>query len=143
MLLNYCFGHPNSDLLLLPYGPMVGHLNHGPQPNAFIRWHDLQADKNDAPRRQQFHHAELLDWSAEKVADTHGMGLMMDVVALREIQSNEEILLDYGRDWAEAWEAHATSWSQSDEIYTAASAYSLILGDIVRTQMEQKGKSIP
>lgn len=143
LLLNYCFGHSNSDLLLLPYGPMAGHLNHGPHPNAVIRWHELPADKSDAPRRQQFHHPELLDWSAEKVADTHGMGLVMDIVALREIQPNEEIRLDYGQDWVEAWDAHVSSWSERDEIYVAASEFSVTLGNILRTQMEQKENPYP
>jgi hypothetical protein len=143
LLLNYCFGHPNSDLLLLPYGPMVGHLNHGPQPNAVIRWHELPADKTGAPRRQQFHHAELRDWSAEKVADAHGMGLMVDIVALREIHPNEEIRLDYGQEWAEAWEVHMSSWSERDGMYTSASDYTLTVGDILRTQLEQKENPYP
>jgi hypothetical protein len=140
LLLNYCFGHPNSDLLLLPYGPMVNHLNHGKEPNAVIQWHSTKA--TNLPRRQQFHHPELLDWTADEVANTHGMGLMIDLVALKTIHPDEEILLDYGVDWVEAYNTHVRSWSLKDSTYKSASEYS---NDdaLVRTELEQKHTPYP
>jgi hypothetical protein len=140
LLLNYCFGHPNSDLLLLPYGPMASHLNHGKEPNAVIQWHS--AKTTILPRRQQFHHLELLEWTADEVADTHGMGLMMDIVALKTIQPNEEILVDYGVDWMEAYNAHVRSWSPKEGTYKSASGYSSD-GALVRTELEQKHTPYP
>ena len=143
LLLNYCFGHPDSDLLLLPYGPMVNHLNHGSNANAVIRWHTLATDNAKEPRRQQFHHPELLEWSADKVADTHGVGLMMDIVALRNIMPNEEIVLDYGADWTEAYKIHVSSWPQGNASYTSAAEYIARNGKTFRTEQEQQHDPYP
>lgn len=143
LLLNYCFGHPDSDLLLLPYGPMVNHINHGSKPNAVIRWHILATDNSSEPRRRQFHHPELLQKSADEVADTHGMGLMMDIVALRNIKQNEEIFLDYGADWVEAWKSHVASWSEEDATYISAAEYVARAGEVFRTEQEQKRDPYP
>ncbi|KAL3907836.1 MAG: hypothetical protein SGARI_003345, partial [Bacillariaceae sp.] len=63
LMLNYEFGHPDSDLLLLPTGPMVNFLNHNQiAPNAEIRWHkvkDQHQDEGSLQRRQEYHHPEL------------------------------------------------------------------------------------
>jgi hypothetical protein len=109
LMLNYAFGHPNSDLLLLPIGPMVNFINHNQQPNAIIRWHNVkeQHKKEGAlDRREEYHHPELFKVPAETVVKTHGKGLMIDIVALRDIKEGEEIYLDYGKDWQKAWEMH-------------------------------------
>ena len=38
-LLNFCFGHEDSELLFVPYSPVVNFINHGGRkPNAEIRW---------------------------------------------------------------------------------------------------------
>ncbi len=39
----------------------------------------------------------------------------MEVVALRPIEPNEEIFIDYGPSWEEAWERHVESWKPSVE----------------------------
>jgi hypothetical protein len=42
LLLNYCFGHPDSNLLLLPFSPGVNFINHNSdKANAIIRWSPL------------------------------------------------------------------------------------------------------
>jgi hypothetical protein len=42
LLLNYCFGHPDSNLLLLPFAPGVNFINHNSEKaNAIIRWSPL------------------------------------------------------------------------------------------------------
>jgi hypothetical protein len=42
LLLNYCFGHPDSNLLLLPFAPGVNFINHDSEKaNAIIRWSPL------------------------------------------------------------------------------------------------------
>ena len=35
---------------------------------------------------------------------------MMDFVATRDIQPDEEILIDYGIEWEKAWDEHVTAW---------------------------------
>ena len=57
LLLNYCYGHPNSDLLLLPYAPLVNFINHyctathddtttttTNEPNLVMKWHHNDTD---------------------------------------------------------------------------------------------------
>jgi len=43
LLLNYAMGHPNSTVLLLPYGPGVNYINHkgGKEANVILDWSDL------------------------------------------------------------------------------------------------------
>ncbi|KAL7528329.1 hypothetical protein ACHAXR_002382, partial [Thalassiosira sp. AJA248-18] len=112
LVLNYAIGHPESDLLLLPYGPLVSYINHPPpgkEANAIIKWHSTEG-KNTSSRRQQYHHPELFDLNANEVSETHGKGLMIDIVALNNIEIDEEIYIDYGEVWSKAWENHVKRW---------------------------------
>jgi len=98
LLLNYCFGHANSSLLLVPYSPVVNFINHqGTAPNAEIRWPKGKALLGDPNDWLHLHPLEVLDKSGE---------LMMEFVALHDIQPGEEIFIDYGREWEEAWRKH-------------------------------------
>ena len=111
LMLNYAFGHPDSDLLLLPYGSFVGYINHPPpgkQANAVIKWHTNE--KVISSRRQQYHHPELFEMNAEDVSVIHGKGLMIDIIALDNIGVDDEIYIDYGIDWQQAWESHVSGW---------------------------------
>lgn len=109
LMLNYAFGHPDSDLLLLPIGPMVNFINHRRKSeggaNAEIRWHHL-SEKSEEDIKE-YHDTSLFELSGEAVAQTHGRGLVLDIVALREISEGEEVYLDYGDDWQVAWDAHS------------------------------------
>jgi hypothetical protein len=99
-LLNFCYGDPDSELLLLPYSPVVSYINHsGKEPNAEIRW------PQDAPWLK-LHPLEVLDMSGK---------LMMEIVALRDIQPEEEIVLDFGQEWDEAWKEHRAEEDNMDE----------------------------
>lgn len=128
LLLNYVFGHEDSDLLLLPYGPMVSYINHPPpgkNANAIIQWHQLDkvgVGGDDIPRRQQYHHPELFQLSADVVAEMHGKGLLIDIVALTDIGVAEEIYIDYGSAWAKAWDNHVKRWTPPAGAPTYASA---------------------
>lgn len=114
LLMNYVLGHPDSDLLLLPIGPLVNFINHPPSgkvANAVIKWHDI-GDKEhaEAPRRMQFHHEELFGQYAKVVTETHGKGLVIDIVALDDINEGEEIYIEYGEAWIRAWNDHKKQW---------------------------------
>ena len=146
LMLNYAYGHPGSDLLLLPYGPLVNYFNHGKQANVAVRWHVVPPQQKTLHRREEHHHPELFAWSAEQVALTHGKGLVMDIVALREIQKGEEVVLDYGAGWREAWDAHVASWKteSGDEDYVDAEEYGQLHGDeVIRTEIEQEASPYP
>mmetsp|Transcript_22413 Transcript_22413/g.32756 ORF Transcript_22413/g.32756 Transcript_22413/m.32756 type:complete len:533 (-) Transcript_22413:75-1673(-) len=99
VLLNYCFGHSNSSVLLLPYGPLSNLVNHNrKEANAEIRW-----------SHSRLHRQEWLSFSAEKLAEDD-FGLIMDFIALRDIAPGEEIFIDYGTEWEEAWDEHVREW---------------------------------
>ena len=90
-LLNFCFGHPDSPLLLLPYSPIVNFIKHdGKEPNAEIQWPDSK---------------DWLDLHPLHVLEMSGQ-LMMEFVALRDITPGEEVVIDFGRAWEEAWKQH-------------------------------------
>lgn len=158
LILNYCYGHPESDLLWLPHGSMFNAINHASDPkrvSATVQWHKTKVplDAQNLTRRQEFHHPELLDMSGDQVADIHGKGLVMDLVATRDIPVGEEIFLDYGLEWAEAWETHLREWehhimdqehSSSEEEYVAARQYSeQHEHDVIRTSREQQKNPYP
>ena len=99
LLLNYCFGHPDSDVLVSPYGVLVNLINHSPtRANTKIVWSN------------QMRHAEWLKMSPKVMEKDHHSGLSFDYVALRNIEEDEEIFIDYGPDWQTAWDDHVAGW---------------------------------
>lgn len=100
LMWNYVYSHPSTSLVFLPYSPVVNYINHSPtDANVELRWSSRMS------------HPEWMNKStAEIVATTEKAGLMMEIVALRDIQEGDEILLDYGNDWQEAWERHIENW---------------------------------
>ena len=104
LILNYSFGHPNSTLLLTPYGGMVNYINHasGSKANVKVRFPDkeLVAHKPEWLEKDPefFHHA------IDKI------GLSFEYVALRDIAIGEEVFMDYGPVWERAWEKHLQTW---------------------------------
>lgn len=101
LILNYSFGHPNSTLLLFPYASSIHYINHNNiNPNAYIRLSTSKMNRN-----------ELL----EKPISELSSGLMFEVVALREISFGEEITIDYGNKWTDAWNQHVHQWNIQHE----------------------------
>ena len=136
LMLNYVFGHPESNLMLLPHGPMVNFINHRKNidggANAEIKWHHLndsgQYSARDEGESKGYHDVSLFDLPGEVVAATHGRGLVIDIVATRDIEEGEEVYLDYGDIWQAAWDKHSARFqglkgklSQSDYKYVSAS----------------------
>ena len=82
MLLNYCFGHSESTLLLLPSAPIVNLINHAPelsQVNAFLQWSTHEFVFND----HNMHDELLENW---ELKDGVPPPVMMELVASRDIQ---------------------------------------------------------
>lgn len=108
LILNYCFGHAESSLLLFPLGSLVTLINHSSKsPNAYITW----SKRKDKISNQHEYH----DYSVEKLAQVDNVVLVMKVVAMREIAEGEEILLNYGRDWEASWQDYQTKWEKDHE----------------------------
>jgi hypothetical protein len=125
LLRNYCLGNDNSTTLLYPYGPIVNLINHFPVSNVQLRWSRASEQYLTKP------------FSFEKPPH-----LMMELVATKDIGEGEEVYLDYGRTWEEAWFQHKQGWKASDHHYTP----SYVIDDAIkmmRTQQEQKGHEYP
>jgi hypothetical protein len=128
LLRNYCFGHPNATTLLYPYGPMINLINHYTKPNVKLQWSEQSQALLSRPLPQ------------DNEAETPF--LLMELVATRELKEGEELYLNYGRDWEEAWFKHTQAWKPSDMHYTP----SYVMDDaiqLLRTQQEQKEHEYP
>eukprot|EP00534_Pseudo-nitzschia_fraudulenta_P010663 CAMPEP_0201209372 /NCGR_PEP_ID=MMETSP0851-20130426/178208_1 /ASSEMBLY_ACC=CAM_ASM_000631 /TAXON_ID=183588 /ORGANISM="Pseudo-nitzschia fraudulenta, Strain WWA7" /LENGTH=706 /DNA_ID=CAMNT_0047498025 /DNA_START=70 /DNA_END=2190 /DNA_ORIENTATION=- len=112
LVMNYSFGHRNSTLLLTPYGAMVNYINHksskdGDGPNVRVVW----------PNREMVaHKPEWLSKDLNFLRDSiDKIGLSFDYVALRDIKEGEEVTMDYGDEWDNAWKEHVTNWVPPDD----------------------------
>ncbi|KAL9182949.1 hypothetical protein ACHAXT_004228 [Thalassiosira profunda] len=102
IILNYCFGHPNSTLLLFPYSSNVAYINHhSTEYNAELRW---------ATDFAFYHHEDWLSKPIEFLEEQWTSGLMLEFIALRDIQPGEEVLINYGDEWQRAWDEHVKNW---------------------------------
>jgi hypothetical protein len=101
LFVNYCLQPKDSDLLLFPYGPAVNLINHSrKKANVFVRW-----------TGHRLHQKTWLYLPHDVLFETATPGgLVLEVVALRDIQPNEELFLDYGEEWEEAWKTHVQNW---------------------------------
>jgi len=104
LLINYCFSHPQSSLLFYPYGMTMNLINHKPTgqgANAKLVW-----------TKASYHDNDLLEDDASYLKEEVDavVALGMDVVATRDIGADEEIFLDYGPEWQQAFEVHAKGW---------------------------------
>lgn len=97
LLLNYCFGHVQSSLLLVPYAPVVNLVNHGSGKEANVK---MQWSTSNL-----FSGKHLLEQS-DIFAQNDPSGLLLEFVATRDIREGDEILLDYGDAWQAAWDNH-------------------------------------
>lgn len=112
LLLNYCFGHDESSLLLCPYSNALL-LNHcsarrtdlhscgqGKTPNAEYLWSKWDTETDS-----------WLEKDIEDMKKTNErVPLSLDIVATRDIEAGEELFLDYGEKWEEAWDQHLHDW---------------------------------
>jgi hypothetical protein len=96
LLLNYCYGHADSTLLLCPYGPLTNYINHNQSlANVRLAWGRPESGN---------HMPHLMQQSIDSIEDDTAK-LSMEIVAIRDIHEGEEIFLDYGDDWEAAWQA--------------------------------------
>lgn len=135
-LLNYCFGHRDSSLLFFPYSPMVNYINHDHEsPNVELRW--STSSQHDQP--------DVHNMSIQDVKDLEHAGLMLEFVATRNIEQDEEIYLDYGPLWQSAWENHVQNFdSNNSAIQDYVYAHELDASEkVIRTQQEQQTHPYP
>ena len=128
LLLNYCFGHSKSSLLLFPYSPIVNYINHSSDEqkiNAKLRWSSQQQQQNIWPSLEELYQKE-----------DHGI-LVMEFIATRDILPGEEIFINYGPIWEQAWTQHVSAWKppQTNNIPSTTMNQTEL---IIKTIQEQK-----
>ena len=131
LLMNYCFGHPFSSVLLCQYGSPSAYINHGSgeKTNVKLQWSTkLSSD-----------HEKLTNMTVKEVLTNPDAGLVLEVVAIKDIQAGEEIYLDYGSVWEEAWKGHLKHWETPplSSSYTSADEWNAEDEPELRTEVEQ------
>jgi hypothetical protein len=140
LLLNYCFGHRESTLLLCPYGLLTSNINHdGQNPNTKIQW----------AAETQMAYPEWREQPIDKWGKEEKAGLSFDFVALRDIAPGEEITVDYGDEWSISWEEHKRHFTQSSlhkrkyiPAFELNDMYDLRIPTIYEEDMEHTGISL-
>lgn len=120
--------------MLFPYSPVSNYINHNAKsPNAKLQWSSL-SKKDWLNRTPQ-------DLAAEPHA-----GLVMELVALRDIRWEEEVVISYGNDWDKAWRNHVIDWHPLEEDlssnYTAAAVFNNRV-EWLRTEQELEQDPYP
>jgi hypothetical protein len=113
LLLNYHFGHPDSSILFLPISHLIAINHDGTAPNARVEFSTRER------KSRYLLHRPLEDIYSEKYS-----AMVIDVVALRDIAQDEEIMIDYGPSWQRAWEDHIQNWTSPCTGMTAQSSSS-------------------
>jgi hypothetical protein len=131
LLLNYCFGSKSSSWLFFPYSPIVNLINHYHEPNVKLRL-------SSSSKVRAAVTLENVPPQSINMTD-----LLLELVATRPIQEGEEIYLDYGRAWEDAWWNHVnTIWRPINQHYSP----SYVMDDairLLRTEQEQKDYPYP
>ncbi len=155
LMVNYLFGHVDSSLMFMPLSPIVNLINHGTstnldtsanqkkvkrEANVQLQW--SLSDQHDGKEWQHLSFEEVK--ALRSNTSLSASGFMMEYIATRDIQPGEEILLDYGTKWEQAWLDHAKDW----EPVPNAKAYSpsYVMDDVaglVRTEKEQATHPYP
>lgn len=141
LLMNYCWGHPETALLLCPYGSGVNYINHSrKRANVKIQW---------APNGHIGQDDAWFHWSLRRMTSSFRPNLAWDFIALRDIAEGEEILIDYGDEWVDAWEEHVAEWQTADkpseyaEYKSAAEWNELFKEADIRTEEERLENPYP
>ena len=120
MLLNYCYGHPETTVLLCPFGHATSLVNHDKSlANVRLRWADPS---------KGLHHPEYLQKSVVGLTVQKTPVLAFEMVAKRDIEEGEEIYMDYGDAWQAAWDVHVRGWTLSEKESKYKPAMELNLG---------------
>jgi len=144
LLTNYCFGHDRSSMLLCPMSN-VRLINHcstrsefggacdGSGPNAKIAW-----SSGWDPKSEKWSEKSFVEIKKETKKGNHG--LSFDIIATRNIKPGEEVFIDYGISWENAWKEHISSWSPpelSSKYSSFESITELTKNKDIRTLVEQ------
>lgn len=136
LLENYCMGHRESTLLLCPFGTLSNHINHNQTlANVKLVW---------AEPSKSSHNHDWLNMTVDELHSTYRAGLAMNIIAIRDIRSDEEIFLDYGFEWEKAWQQHIDTWAPVDGAEHYKSAEELNMDpESIKTELELLSEPYP
>jgi len=121
LVYNYMLEHPNSSTLFYPAGPVTNFINHGGQnANVKLAW-STKSWSDTAANRER---------SVDELSGAEAIDIFLEAVATRDIKMGEEILLDYGDDWAESWETHVKTWKEAIKNWTSPGKTAMVLNDM-------------
>ena len=129
LMLNYVFGHEKSSLVMLPYSPTVNFVNN-------------HADKSKVNARMQwsmnkYHNKSWEVESVEYILGQDNAGLMLELMAITDIEKDEEIYIDYGAKWDEAWADHVQNWKAPPRSHEYMSVEVLNDEEEIKTEKER------
>ncbi|CAJ1945599.1 unnamed protein product [Cylindrotheca closterium] len=138
LLYNYCYGHQNSSMLLLPTGPGVNAINHDSEKaNVALRWSNSTLNGD----------AEFLKTHYAKLTGRQDVNMILEYIALEDIDAGNEIFLDYGESWEKSFESFVEDeWEPPpfSNKYRSAADFNKQRGDLpFRTVSEQRDKRYP
>jgi len=135
LMTNYCYGHAKSTLLLCPYGVMTAAINHNQtRANLKMKW------------GKTGHHPEWLNMTIISLIQQKHAGLVIELVATRDIEPGEELFLDYGDEWENAWNEHVKKWQPPNGSYATGPTAEALNDDFdtdLRTVFEQMEDPYP
>ncbi|CAB9497784.1 Guanylate cyclase [Seminavis robusta] len=143
MMLNYCYGHHQSTMLLCPYGSGVNYINHNQTlANVRIQW---------APNGTTSHNSSwLTDIRVEDLEWVYDTGLAFDYIATKDIKESDELFLDYGDEFEKVIAERLATWRPESQLsFTASDFYPAeafkrhASTKALRTEMEQKQLPYP
>ena len=152
LLLNYCFSHPETTVVVCPYGSGINYINHagtttatnggGAQHADNVANVKIQWSKNGTTN----HNDDWLVKTPKEMIDyNYTTHLAFDYIAIRDIQEGEELFLDYGNDWENKWNIFQQDWFTYHhdtpylKDYISANEYNTLYGnDILPTKFEEQ-----
>lgn len=135
LLYNYCYGVSDSSLLLCPYGSGINFMNHNKtRQNVRIEW----ASSVQSFAKLAHNHTAVSDGTIADLSRSTKPQLAFEYIATRDIQTGEELFLDYGQDWEDAWIKHVTNYRGDRKNYASAHQWNGIFHDTsIRTESQQ------
>lgn len=142
IILNYCFSHPETTLLLCPTGAGINYINHAPLTSTTMPTANVRVQwAADGQFRQD---ASWLSKAPTEMEHDPNMHLALDYIALRDIEKGEELFMDYGEAWEAAWARHVSHWAPHDTNYMSAADFNRQHSqNILRTVQEQRSNPSP
>lgn len=134
LYVNYCLQPERSNMIFFPYGPAVGAINHSKKlANVRYQW-----------STHPMHRADILEMNYRQFWENIYPGaLILEMVALRDLHPGEELFMDYGDAWAEAWDSHVEMWQPLPDAADYAYPEDMDETENLRTVVEQEINPYP